>query len=223
MTKPNSVPILHSDKLASLLQDLEKLKSKAENCRANVWRMTQVLSPHVNDVTVSTVINEKDEAAQKKAVVPIGIDAQDEAARKEDALKRTLAGEPLAESIGIQEKLAKEHRQWAAYEDAIEFLTRAIESERTTLAIQYSKQCKPKHDELMKRLCIPLLEAHAVYSELYALKRHLIDSGVGLRGLCLTMPDFLSTPNNQYSELADFFRAAKREGHLKEVPKELRI
>src|SRR5258708_7061121 len=151
MTKPNSVPILKSDKLTSLLQDLAKQKSNAENCRANVWRITQLLSPHVNDVTVSTVINEKDEAAQKKAVVPIGIDAQDEAASREDILKRTLAGEPLAESIGIQEKLAKEHRQWQAYEDAIEFLTREIERERTTLAIKYCEQCKPQHDDLKHR------------------------------------------------------------------------
>jgi hypothetical protein len=223
MTKPNSDPILHSDKLTSLRQDLAKQKSKAENSRANVWRMTQIVSPHVNNVTVRTVINEKDEAAKKIAVVPIGIDEQDDAARRDDELRRTLAGEPLAESIGIQEKLAKEHRQWAAYEDAIEFITREIEQERTLLAIAYAKTLKPKHDQLMKNLGNPMLAVHAALLDIYEIKRHLIDNGVGLRGLCLTLPDFLSTPNNPYSELADWFRAMKREGYISSIPNELSL
>jgi len=220
MTKPNSNPILNSPKLTALLEDRDKLKAKAEHCRASVWRMTQIVSPQFHDATVRTVINEKDEAAQKKAVVPTGIDEQDEAARREDALKRTLAGEPLADSTGIKEQLEREHLQWHAYENAIEFLTREIERERTVLSIQYCKELKPKHDDLLRRVCKPMLELHTAWSELNDLKRHLIDNSIGLHGLCLTMPDFLSTPNNPHSEMADFFRAVKREKYINSIPKE---
>jgi hypothetical protein len=224
MTKPNSNPILNSPKLTALLEDRDKLKAKAEHCRAEVWRMTQIVSPQFHDATVRTVINEKDEAAQKKAVVSTGINnEQDEAARKKDALERTLKGEPIADSTSTKEKLENEHRQWAAYESAIEHLNREIDRERTTLSIQYCKEQRPRYDDLVKKVCKPMLELHAAWSELNDLKRHLIDNSIGLHGLCLTMPDFLSTPNNPHSEMADFFRAVKREKYINSIPKEYQL
>jgi ribosome biogenesis GTPase A len=105
--------ILTSPKLTALLEDRDKLKARAEQSRAEVWRKTQIVSPQFQDATVRTVTDERDEAARKKAVVSTGIiNEQDEAARKEDALKRTLAGEPLADSIGVKEQLEREHRQF---------------------------------------------------------------------------------------------------------------
>jgi hypothetical protein len=213
--------ILKSPKLTSLLEDRDKLKARAAQSRAEVWRMTQILSPQPNDSTVITVLDVKGEAARNKGVVFTGgIDEQAEAARKEDALKRTLAGEPLADSTSLKEKLEKEHRQWHAIEEAIEFRTREIEHERTALAIQYCKEQKPKHDDLLRRVCKTLWEFHAEWSELYKFKRHLIDHEIGLRGICLTLPDFLGAPNDKHSELADFLRAAKREGYVNSIPKE---
>jgi hypothetical protein len=211
---------------------LKKQKAKAKNSGAEVWRLNKLRSPQLHD---ATVIRVTDADAPTKAfigikktrdrpgVVSTGTDDKTEAARVDDILKRTLADEPLADSVAVEEQIEKEQRQWSAYEQAIEFLTREIDKEKAVLAIQYSKQLKPQHDELMRKLCKPLLEFHAAYCELYALKRHLIDNEVGLRGLCLTLPDFLSEPSNKYSEMADFFRALKRENYIKEVPKELRL
>jgi hypothetical protein len=220
--------ILKSEKLTALLQDRDKLKARAEQSRAEVWRLTKVQSPQIHDATVTRFT---DPAPLQKAyigikkplgqgVVSTGLDEQEEAARKEDILKRTLAGEPLAESTDIKAQLEREHRQGAAIEHAIEFVTREIEREKAVLAIQYCKELKPKYDDLLRRVCKPMLELHTAWSELYALKMHLVDSEVGLRGICLTMPDFLSTPNNQYSEMADFFRAVKREGYISKIPAE---
>jgi hypothetical protein len=230
MTKPND-PILKSEKLSSLTQNLAKQKANAAQSRAEVWRLTKMVSPHNNyDVTSSTVwdsdiaefariglINGR----QEICVVPTG--DQDESARRKVALDRTLAGETLATPIGIKEQIETAQRQWSATEDAIEFLTREIEQEKTALAIQYSKTMKPKHDALMDTVCKKILETHAAWRDLYALKRHLIDSEVGLRGLCLTMPDFLSAPNNPHSEMADFLRSAKNDGFISAVPKEMRL
>jgi hypothetical protein len=231
MTKTNYDPLPKSEKLTALKENLRKFKTKAAQSRAEVWRLTKVQSPQIHDATVTRFT---DPAPLQKAyigikkplgqgVVSTGISEQEIAASNEDILKRTLAGESFTDSTSTKEKLENEHRQWAAYESAIEHLNREIERERTVLAIQYSKQLKATHDDLVKKVCEPMLELHAAWTELNNLKRHLIDSEIGLHGLCLTMPDFLSTPNNPHSEMADFLRAAKRERYIKEIPVEYRI
>jgi hypothetical protein len=209
-------PILTSKKLTSLLEDKDKLKASAAQSRATVWRMTKMLSPQIYDATVSEVIEEDSpkfariglkRGRSEKGVESTGTDEQDEAARKAEELRRTLAGEPLAESIDIKAQLEREHRQWAAYESAIEHLNREIEKEKTALAIAYSKTKEKLHRDIMTRLGKTMLEAHQVLLEAAELKRHLIDNGVALRGLCLNLPEsFLSTPNNPYSELAEWLR-----------------
>jgi hypothetical protein len=230
MTKYDPIPT--SEKLTDLLLKKQNLKPRAEQSRATVWHLTKIVAPQINDATVSIVLDDDSPMAARiglkrssdpKKVVSTGIDEQDEAARKKEALERTIRGEPLADSISIKEKLENEHRQWAAIEEAIEFCDREIKKEKTVLAIQYSKQLKETHNDLVKKVCKPMLELHAAWTELNNLKRHLIDNEIGLHGLCLTMPDFLSTPNNPHSEMADFLRAAKREGYIKEIPVEYRV
>lgn len=221
-------PILQSPKLTTDTESRAKLKTKSKQSRDEIWRLTKLQSPQIHDVTVSRFTDpappEKAYIGIKKtpdqSVVLSGVSEQEAAARNEDVLKRTLAGERLADTPDIEEALAKEHRQGAAYERAIEHLSREIDRERTALAIKYSETCKPQHDELMRKLSKQFLDLHAAYSEIYSLKRHLIDNDIGLRGLCMNLPEFLSTPNNPHSEMADFFRAAKREGYIAKIPAE---
>jgi hypothetical protein len=226
-------PLPKSEKLTALLSDLDKLKAKAKQSQTEVWRLTKRLSPQLLDSTVIRTTDADAPAAafigiktplDKPGVVSTGTEDKNEAARNNDILQRTLAGESLAGSTDIKAQLELEHRQWSAYEQAIEFLEREIEREKAILADEYSKKLKPKHDDLMRQLCKPMLEMHAAWASVYDLKRHLIDTGVNLRGLCLTLPEsFLSTPSNKYSELAEFLRAAKREGYIKEIPSELEL
>jgi hypothetical protein len=226
MTRPE--PILKSEKLTAHLEKRDKLKANAAQCRADVWRLTKLLSPQIHDVTVSTVIDaERPKVAYlgikntpKNGVVITGY--EEDAARKEDILKRTLDGETLPETTSVKEQLEKLHRQWSAYEDAIEFCTREIEREKAVLAAEYCKRLKSKHDEFMKRLFKALGEVHAAHSDLDSLRRHLIDNDVGLRGICLTLPEFLDTPNNKFSVVGDFFREGQRQGWIKEIPVEYR-
>ncbi len=223
MTKYSDHP-LKSATLTALEEDRDKLKAKSKQSQAAVLRLSKILSPQSLDVTVTRVDDLRKEAATAKAVAATGvISEQEEAARKADELQRTLNGESLADAASTREKFEREQRQWAAYESAIEFRTREIERAKTALAIEYCKTLKPTYDALMKRFCRPMLEAHAILLELHELKQHLIDTQAGLRGICLNLPDFLSAPNNQYSELADWFRAMKREGYINAIPKEFKL
>jgi hypothetical protein len=138
--------ILKSDKLTELLQNLETQKSKAKQSRAAVWRLTKLLSPQLHDSTVvRTTDNETPTAAfvgikttrDKPGVVSTGTEDHNEAARKDDILKRTLAGEQLADTTDIKAQLEKEHRQWAAYESAIEHLDRIPPGWAALLSYRY--------------------------------------------------------------------------------------
>jgi hypothetical protein len=215
--------ILKSDKLASLLEGRDKLKVRAAQSRAEILRLTKIVFPQHIDVTVIRIANTKDkvaEAARSPGITLIGADEQ-ETALNDDILKRTLAGEPLSHTTGSKEKLDQEHRQLSAIENAIEFLDREIYKEKTALASQYCKTRLPDHDAKMKRLYAGLLETHSAWLDLYEMKRQLIDSGIGLRGICLNLPEsFLSTPNNSYSEMAEFFRIGKLEGYISKIPAE---
>jgi hypothetical protein len=219
--------ILQSEKLTTLLEDKGKMKAGAAASRSEAWQLEKLRSPQILDTTVIRYTDPETPTAAyigikkrpEQGVAFTGPNEQDQAARREDDLQRTLKGESLADSTGIEEKLARTHRKWSAQEDAILHLDREIAAEKSKLAAAYCKQRKPDYHDMMRRLCKPLLEVHAVWSELYGLKRHLIDNEAGLRGICSTMPDFLGSPNDKHSEFADFIMAAKREGYINSLPK----
>lgn len=234
MTKPNPDPILlTSEQLTSVSQNMARLKASAAQSRAEIWRCAKILFPdRTYDETSSTVwdgdvakfariglVHGRQQGQQEKGAVRT--DSNDETARRKEAIERTLAGESIVTPTSLREQYESEQSKLSATLDAIEFLAGEIEREKTALAIQYSKEMKPKHSALMDTVCKKILETHAAWRELYDLKRHLIDSGVGLRGLCLNLPDFLGTPVDPYSDMADFLRAAKNEGFISKLPAEL--
>ena len=217
-------PILNSPKLTGVNAKKAELKPRAKHWNDERHRLTKILSPQYMDETVIRIDDVKKDAANRKGAIPTDvIDETAEAARRAEDLRRTLAGQPLADLTSVEDQLRAEHRQWSAIEEAIEFVHREIKSEKTALAVAYCKQRRPDHDRLMVKLCASLLETHKTWAELYALKRHLVDEGVGLIGLCQTMPDFLGAPIDPYSEFADFLRLAKKEGFINSVPNELEL
>jgi hypothetical protein len=216
-------PVLNSEKLTGFLAKKAELRARAKHWNDERHRLARILSPQYLDVTVTRVDDVLKDAATKKGAVTGVIDEQDEAARKAEDLRRTLDGQPLANPASIEEQLRVANKQLTAMEDALDYLDGEIRSEKTALAIAYSKTIKPKHDDVMRRFCESLLKTHAVCSELYGIKRHLIHNEIGLRGLCLNMPDFLGAPDDPYSEMASFLTAAKKEGFISKVPAELEL
>jgi hypothetical protein len=213
--------ILKSDKLAALQLQKTQLRPRIKRWNDERIRLARILSPQYLDITVSRVDDVAKETASKAgATAATGEDAT-ETARRAEALQRTLAGQQVANGESVEIQLRNANLQLQALEDAMEFLDKEIRVEKKLLAIAYSKTMKPKHDDRMRRLCASLLNTHAIWTELFSLKRNLIEAEVGLIGLCLIEPSFLGVPVDPYSDCADFFRAAKKDGFVDAVPKAL--
>jgi hypothetical protein len=215
---------LKSEKLTSLRTGKAKQEERAAQLKAERLRLTTILHPQFTDAAVQRYT--PNELTLKTHLFKGNVSThpnaeQDQAARKDEVLRRTLAGEPLENSVDTRAQLEQNHRQSAAIEDAIEFLTREIDRERSVLSIQYCKDLKKKETELMSQICKTLVQLHSPMKELFGIKRHLIDHEIGLRGICLTLPDFLGAPN-QHSEMAQFLRQAKSDGYVSALPAELR-
>ena len=205
-----------------LLTELESkeadLKTKIFNCKTTVEQLSRNQDSGISirrwteDVHGNEIGN-----SRKTGPIPSKHDDDDERSQAE-ILKRTLAGEPV-EFHDIPAQLNLCHKQWRAYEDALEHVTQAIYREKNVLAIAYCKELKPAHDALMARLCKELAGVHPVHLELHNMRRDLIDSGIMLHGICLTMPDeFIGHPLNKWSEFGDFLRQAKQDGYIKSIP-----
>jgi hypothetical protein len=227
----NHEPILTSDTLTSLTQNLTKQRASVAHWRKETWRLTKLLQPAQCLDATSETIYDPDVAkvarigllktTQRKAVV--STDGKDEAARREDAIKKTLSGAPLVTPVSIQQELDAAKLQWTAAEDACEYLEKEIRKEKTALAIAYSAKLKPKADALVKSFCQKQLEALSVWKEIYEMKQFLIDNEIGLHGMLLNLPSFLGAPSDPYSDMSEFFRNAKVAGFISAVPVGMRL
>jgi hypothetical protein len=194
MTLPD--PILKSDSLDALLKQKADITARTVPIAASVKRKSLLL-------TIGTTDNEA---------------AKD----KDTEIQRTLKGETI-DCSDIRSELAAEQKQWRALVDAGEYLDGQIRLEKDKLATEYCKTLKPKHDAAMARLLGHLVDAHVVHSELSEIRRHLIDSGILLRNICLMMPAVDAVLGNSkaaHSDLGNLFRAAKSEGIISKVPAE---
>jgi hypothetical protein len=111
MTKPND-PVLTSDTFTSLKENLTKQRVSAAHWRDETWRFTKLLAPvSCYDETSETIWDPGIATVarigllittQKKEAASAG--DYNEAARREDAIKKTLAGEALVTPVSIREE-----------------------------------------------------------------------------------------------------------------------
>ncbi len=228
-------PVFTSAKLTELTQKREPLSAKAKQLHAEGHRLSKLL--HSSAWYDSTVVRVTDVDAPTAAfigiksrpdqasVVATGTSELDHAARQQDAVRRVLAGERLTSAPTETEQLEMVRRELGAIEAAIRTIDREIARERDVIAARYAKSFKATHDKEMAAVYASALEFHANWSKADKSKRHLIESGVGLReGMYLNMPDsFLNFPNNPWSDFASWLAAARRDGFIKEVPDSLRM
>ena len=76
--------------------------------------------------------------SKQPGVITTGTE-QEEAARKADAIKRTIAGDSPADSSSAEEQIVRETRKWAATEDALEFVLREKEAELKFVGLHIQK------------------------------------------------------------------------------------
>jgi hypothetical protein len=143
---------------------------------------------------------------------------------KDAQIEHTLAGGSVSPDADLTGQLRLAMLQWRAIDDAKHSLSKTIRSAKRDAAIKVLAGLKPAHDAIMKRLIGPLVEVQSAFVELSAMRQELCDKEIGLfNGVCELLPDFLDSPTNGYSEMADFFRAAVKAGYLRSIPKELRL
>jgi hypothetical protein len=186
---------------------LTKLRREDYLDQTSVTRMMAVSNSTISDVP------------ENLAGRTTGDTAQAEAKRQQDDLERTLAGEDLSDRPSNKALLDAANRRASAEDQAIEFLKGKIAAEKYKLSLEHCRASKPKEAEMMKRLFKILADAHSVHSEINDGRQNLIDSGIGLRGVFLDMPDFLGNPRDRHSELSEYFRRGKDAWFINAIPK----
>ena len=217
-----------SPKLTELTQSRDDFKAKVVTGRAESIRLSKQLYPQWLDETVrhATYVAPHNSPPLDVSYRPDASVAHTGASEYDDSdlVRRTLAGETFQAAADTKTQLENVQRQLAAYETTIEHLSRELEHESNRLRQEYAQSLVPKHRDLMVKLSNAVVDVHAAYADVYGLKRHLVESGVGLRHkLCNTMPEFLSVPTDSYGEMASFLAAAKQHGWVKDVPQSLKM
>jgi len=65
-----------------------------------------------------------------------------------------------------------------------------------------------------------ICDAHAVWRDIFAMKRAMLNQGLQLHGIFEVEPDFLGLPDDPTSDLAGFLRECVRAEYLRSLPKE---
>jgi hypothetical protein len=133
-----------------------------------------------------------------------------------------LAGKDIPADTDIDAELKRGMAEWKALEDAKEIQRRRIDQLKKEAEKELCQSLRPAHDKIMTRLCKSLAETHAAYVELFRMKSEFYNNGIGYGGLFNIEPDFLDSPTDRTSYLAEFFRDATKAKFLPSVPVELR-
>jgi hypothetical protein len=141
---------------------------------------------------------------------------------KEARIAAIINGEAPPSPTNIDGLISDINAQWRGLEEAREILVRRIVDLKRNAGKVVCEKLRPEHDEIMKRLSKALLEAHAAYVQFDDFKRNLLFNECGLYGICSIEPDFLESPGDKTSSLAQYFREARQAGYIKAVPAELR-
>lgn len=131
-----------------------------------------------------------------------------------------LAGKEMPSTTDIEGELRRTKAEWQAIEAAKEFQQRKIYELKAAAERKLCESLRPHHDKLLTRLCKGLADVHATYTELYGMKRHLAGNGYRFCGLFAVEPEFLESPTSRTTDLADFFREAKKAGYISSIPAE---
>jgi hypothetical protein len=136
-------------------------------------------------------------------------------------IEHTLAGGSVSAASDLTAQLGMAMLQWRAIDDAKNALSKKLHTARRDAAVSIVAGLKVSHDAVMKRLCASLLEVHSAHAELSTLRQELCDKEIGLfNGVAELLPDFLESPTNGYSAMADFLRNSVKAGFVRTVPKE---
>lgn len=131
--------------------------------------------------------------------------------------QRVVRGEALPD---FDAELKLVLREMRALEDAEKDQLARIEAARKAAARGICDEMRPHYQRGMKKLVPLLCEAHAVWNDIFAMKRAMLDQGIQLHGIFQVEPDFLGLPDDRTSDFAGFLRECVGAGYLSSLPKE---
>lgn len=131
--------------------------------------------------------------------------------------ERVVKGEALPD---FDAELRLALREFRALEDAEKAQLVRVESARKAAARGISDEMRPHYQRGMKKLVPLLCDAHAVWKDIFAMKRAMLNQGLQLHGIFEVEPDFLGFPDDPTSDFAGFLRECVDAGYLRSIPKE---
>ncbi len=152
-------------------------------------------------------------ARQLNERVRSGPTADERAANAE----RVVRGETLPD---FEAELKVAVMELRALEDAEKSQLFLVESARKAAARGISDEMRPHYQRGMKKLVPLLCEAHAVWSDIFAMKQAMLNQGLQLHGIFQIEPYFLGLPNDRTSEFAGFLRECVGAEYIRSMPKE---
>ncbi|GMO20824.1 hypothetical protein [Bradyrhizobium sp. TM233] len=131
--------------------------------------------------------------------------------------ERATRGEPLAD---LDSEFKTALREFRALEDALKAQQAKVEAVRREAG---GKMCdevvRPLYKKAEKRLASALSELYSIHSEIFWLKRGLLNQGLGTYGVFVLEPEFLGVPSGT-SDFEQFLRRCVSAGLLRALPKE---
>jgi hypothetical protein len=124
-----------------------------------------------------------------------------------------LAGETPADS---ETEHRKQRELVFALRDAVDAARRALPTSRRTANKKLTDSIKPQHDKLQREMFSHLINAHAVWSRLFAMKRNVVNEGFWLNDLfSVDAEELLGVPSDSASEFNHLLREATKAGYCK--------
>ena len=134
-------------------------------------------------------------------------------ADREANVARIKSGQPLPD---IETEWRQQRERVMAARDAADIANKSISAARMSAGRKLTAVLKPDHDRLQKELFASLAKVHGVWSQLFAMKRGVINHGFWLNGLfAVDAQELLGVPSDGANEFNHLLREADAAGYCK--------
>jgi hypothetical protein len=189
------------EQLAALLKTKQGLLDRAKPISARLDELRWIRNPAAYPgATNRSWVTTAEWLQHKNDPLPLPPSFVDD---PEETLRRTLAGEPLADSRSLEERIHQTSSELNAIELALEHIDNETRTVKARLANAYAKSKRPEYDAIIARLAKHLPQVQSAAMELQALRSHLRDNG-SLGGLfSIELPEFLMGRQGELAALCE--------------------
>jgi hypothetical protein len=142
----------------------------------------------------------------------------------EQYINALVDGDTIAPPKTYTAQLEELKRQKWNINEALDVLAGKERLAQTEIHRRYCADLKKESDLQTKQLVDSVVLTHKLFVDYFKTKRHLIGNSIGLHGgvFSLDLEQFFGVPTDRTGALANFFREAVKNGHLKNMPEALK-